>query len=131
MKKKKKKGNQTTENDIRDAVHEAARQFGWIVPTDEIAVADAESRMASSVKELPLELKELKFPSTENRLVSGKIAPLWDPSELPTPISRAARRGGSISPEVEKIMKHDREEAEKKLHDNFKKSGSAGEQDEG
>lgn len=122
MKKKRKKEN-LTEAAVYDATYEAIRQFGWIIPTDEASVADAEARMANIIKKLPSELQDLSSPTASGRTVKGKLMPLWDPSVLSEPMARAARRGGTISPEVEEIMKRDREIAERKLRDHIKSKG--------
>ena len=129
--KKKTKKHRITDEAICDATHEAIRRAGWVIPTDEAAVADAEARLVDHTLALPPALRSLEFPSAADNPSGGKVVPLWDPTVLSAPMARAAREGGAISPEVEAIMKRDREIAERDLQDRNKNRSSDGENDDG
>ena len=116
----KKKNNRLTDETICDAVNEVIRQAGWTIPTDEASVAAAESRLANDMPGLPAGLRNSEFPPAAGNLSAGKVVPLWDPGVLAAPMARAAREGGVVSPEIEEIMKRDREIAEQKLRDRKK-----------
>ena len=129
--KHKKKKYRITDDAIYDAIHEAIRQAGWAIPTDEESVAAAEARMENNMPELPERLNSPEFPSvTKKSPMTGKVIPLWDPSTLSAPMARAAREGGSVSPEIEKIMKRDREMAEQNLRHRNRDSGRDREKDD-
>ncbi len=129
--KKKTKKRRITDEAICAATHEAIRQAGWIIPTDEASVADAEARLADDMPELPAELRNLKFPSAADNPSAGKVVPLWDPTVLSAPMARAAREGGSVSPEAERIMRRDRDRAERDLQERKGNVNSGGEKDDG
>jgi len=130
--KNKKKKRRITDEAICDAIHEVIREAGWTIPTDEVSVAVAEARMQNDMPELPEGLRNPVFPSASDKNpVARKVVPLWDPSVLSVPMARAAREGGSVSPEIEKIMKRDREIAEQDLRQRNRNRGKDGENDDG
>ena len=117
----KKKKHRIADKAIWDAAHEAIRQAGWTIPTDEEAVAAAEARMTGDMPKLPAALRNPQLPSAAgNDTSAGKVVPLWDSAVLAAPMARAARQGGSVSAEVEEAMKRDREIAEQELRDRNK-----------
>jgi len=114
--KHKTKKHRVTDDAIHEAIHDAIREAGWAIPTDEVSVAAAEARMENDMPELPERLRNPEYLSASDKHpMNGKVIPLWDPSVLSAPMARAARDGGSVSPEIEKIMKRDREIAEQRL----------------
>jgi len=128
----KKKKHRITDEAICDAIHEVIRQAGWTIPTDEWSVAAAEARMENDMPELPEGLRSPEFPSaSDDNPSAGKVVPLWDPAVLAAPMARAAREGGSVSPEIEKVMKRDREIAEQELRHRNRDSGKDRENDDG
>jgi hypothetical protein len=130
--KHKKKKHRITDDAICDAIYEAIRQDGWSIPTDEASVATAEARMENYMPTLPERLRHPEFPSASKKMPwPGKVVPLWDSFVLSAPMARAAREGGSVSPEIEKIMKRDREIAEQKLRHRNNDRGDDGENDDG
>ncbi len=129
--KKKKKKLRLTDEALCDAIHQAIGLAGWTMPTDEASVADAEARMAIDGIELPPPLGDLEFPSAADNPKAGKVMPLWDPQVLFSPMARAAREGGTIAPEVEAIMKRDREIAEQELRERQRKNRDTGENEDG
>ncbi|MCP4754256.1 MAG: hypothetical protein GY866_25495 [Proteobacteria bacterium] len=129
--RKKIKKQKLTDEAICDATYEAIRQAGWIIPTDEASVAKAEALLANDMPDLPPKLRDLEFPSAADNPSAGKVVPLWDPEVLSAPMARAAREGGEISPEVERIMKHDREIAERELLDRKRDDSIDKENDDG
>ncbi len=118
----KEKKHRITEKAICDATHEVIRQAGWTIPTDEESVAAAEARLANDMPPLPEALRNPAFPSAADNASAGKVVPLYDPTILAAPMARAARQGGSVSPEIEEIMKKDREAAEREMRDREKGS---------
>lgn len=116
----KKKRHRITDEAICDATHEAIRLAGWTIPTDEASVAAAETRLANDMPELPAALRNPDFPSDADNTSVGKVVPLWDPAVLAAPMARAARQGGSVSAEIEKVMEQDRKIAEQELRDRDK-----------
>ena len=116
----KVKKHRITDDAICDAIHEAIRQAGWTIPTDEESVADAEATLANYMPPLPAALRNLESPSAADNASVGKVVPLWDPNVLIAPMARAAREGGSVSAEIEEIMKKDRKIAERELRDRDK-----------
>lgn len=117
---KKQKKHRITDEAICDAAHQAIRQAGWRIPTDEESVATAEARLANDMPELPPSLMNPEFPSDAGNASAGKVVPLWDSAIISEPMARAARQGGSVSPEIEEVMKRDRKIAEQKMQERSK-----------
>jgi len=111
----KKKKHSITDDAIGDAIHQALRQADWRIPTDEASVADAEARLAEDRPALPASLQNPEFPSDADNSSAGKVVPLWDSAIISAPMARAARQGGTVSPEIEEVMKRDRRIAEQEM----------------
>ena len=110
-----KKKHRVSDESIYDAISDAIRQAGWSIPTDEASVAAAEERLESDTPELPANLRDPKLPPAAGNMPVANVISLWDPAVLAGPMARAAREGGSVPPEIEKIMERDRKIAEYEL----------------
>lgn len=113
----RKKRHKITDEALADLTQKALDGLGWTIPVDEDAVARAEAQLADRAPELPECLRE---PSSASNIdhsdaSSERVVPLSDPSGFAPILARAAREGGSVSPEIESVMNGDREAAEREL----------------
>lgn len=95
----------------------AARSLGWVVPTREEEVREAEREVEANPVELPAALQSAKevFQRADSP-AEGRIAPLsghGDPHVEAT-LARAAREPGHLTPETREAMRRDRKAAEQK-----------------
>jgi len=95
-------------------VYEAARELGWLIPTTEREVAATEATKVDDIG-LPEALKN-PFASLDEgaKRAARRSRPIAMPNaDSVEALARAARDGqGDISPEMEAVMKRDRENAE-------------------
>jgi len=101
---------------LEQQVYEAFLARGWIIPQTEGDVSRAEVEMASEEdQELPAELNDpyavLKRASQARPKVVALNPTVNDTPEL---LARAAREGKDIPPDIEELMRNDREVAERK-----------------
>jgi hypothetical protein len=98
-------------------VHEALRAEGLRIPRTEEEVARAEAAWASEPAALPEALARPPAPPGPTAEPAGARA--WRTPRLPDParifdeMARAAREGKPIPPEVEEVLRRDREAAER------------------
>jgi len=98
-------------------IREAARRLGWVVPTGEQEVREAEREAEANPVELPATLQNAKEVfQRADRPAQGRIAALGgrgDP-QVEATLARAAREPGHLTPEIREAMRRDRKAAEEK-----------------
>jgi len=111
-KRKSDRGN------LEPDVYCALQAIGWIPPEVEPDVESVQSELAQDDVSLPDALRDseavLAGDINRGSAASAPIAFAPDP-ETDQDMARAAREGGPIPPEIEKIMRKDRLAAERKL----------------
>lgn len=103
-----------TEQDVQAALV----AMGWAPPGAEQEVDTVEAELRENPVELPAELADADA-------VFNRPAPEADPTVLRLPdapdidatLARAAREGGTVTPEIEELMRRDREAAEREMDD--------------
>ncbi len=131
---RRNKRNRLTEGELGDAVYAALRRTGAVVPTNEETVAAAELWVAIDGPPLPAELLDVpRVLATRHpdSWPTGLIRP-WDSSSMDATLARAAREGGTLSPEIEEVMRRDREIAQAELESKrvrSRREGTAGDGD--
>jgi hypothetical protein len=112
-KRTKTRGPADEDPQLLSAIHAAMSRAGWQPPIEEADVRQAE-RELSAAGPMPASLNDLDAVFTRGGGDSAKPRPLvllaTDP--VGSELARAARQGGSISPEVLERMKADRKAAE-------------------
>lgn len=101
-------------------VGEALRSMGWLVPSCEDDVAEAERRQAERPAALPEELREPRAAfDRAARPGTGGPRPVQFAGDyaVDATLARAAREGGRLTPEIEEAMRRDREAAEREQED--------------
>jgi hypothetical protein len=94
----------------------AIRAEGWLAPETEQEVLEAEKKLASERTTIPTSLdhpRELLYRAGSVRAIHFSQPKIESARETEN-LARAAREGGTISPEVEERMKKDRDAAEGK-----------------
>jgi hypothetical protein len=107
------------ENDIQfeKDLHCALRQEGLLLPETEEEVGAAEAQKGAAA--LPLELRDPRAVLKRVRGRRRKAVPVGtNISDAEDDLARAAREGGKIPPDVERLMQCDREAAERKKYGN-------------
>lgn len=107
-----KKHTRDEESDpLSPQVHEALGELGWLPPETERDVQRAEQR--TSDQTLPETLRDPRavFDRTEEPPPATIPFPI-DP-DIDATLARAAREGGHLTPEIEEIMRRDRQAAER------------------
>jgi hypothetical protein len=108
---KKHSKSPITEEELFRAIHQTLRRRGWLVPTNPEDVARAEEH--PGVGAPPRPHGSLPDPDSAGGVLSPDcVVRIWGSAPMETPLARAAREGGVLSPEVEAAMKRDRERAE-------------------
>ncbi len=110
------------DDDIEREIAKAMQSLGWIVPQSEDDVLRAEAELAEygGSAGLPEALIDPKavFDHTPGHAPSGpELFQFPVDQEIEENLARAAREGGPIPPEIEEILRRDREAAERKLED--------------
>ncbi|MFN0157048.1 MAG: hypothetical protein ACKVRP_03125 [Bacteroidota bacterium] len=102
-------------NTFEDGVYKALQTRGWVIPKTEEEVCLAESELKEHEVKLPSMLANPEAVWTRikrtMRLVPGRSQD--EPDTIEENLARAARERGNITPEIEKRMRQDREQAEK------------------
>jgi len=99
-------------------VHAALVAMGWSPPTGEDDVAALEAQLRGQTLELLAELTdpaavfERAAPDAEATVLRFPDAP-----DIDATLARAAREGGTVTPEIEEIMRRDRAAAEREMDD--------------
>lgn len=109
--KRSKPDNSALEREILQAMHDD----DWLAPETEEAVKRAEAQLAEEKIAIPTSFerpRDLLRGSGKIRVI--RRSKLNDQSETREDLARAAREGGTISPEIEQRMKTDRDRAESK-----------------
>ena len=98
-------------------IYAAARCLGWILPTDEDAVREAEREAAVNPVELPATLQSAKevFQRADSP-AERRIVALGGPGDpqVEATLARAAREPGHLTPDTREAMRRDRKAAEEK-----------------
>ncbi len=107
-------GQEALERDISEAM----TSLGWKVPQCEDEVQRAETELKGDLAALPEELQDPK--AAFNRSVGQvrarpQVLQFFGDAEIERDLARAARDGGPIPPEIEEIMRRDREAAEREF----------------
>lgn len=104
----------TPESELCETVRLALEQKGWLLPTNEAAVAAAEARLEETGSDAadppPFERVAAGPPARTGQwqVMPPETAPVEDA------LARAAREGGPLTPAVEQAMQRDRAAAESK-----------------
>ncbi len=100
---------------LESDVYYAGACLGWIVPRDDEEVSQAEAELAKNPVRLPVELASPGAIADGGARPAAASTPSLQYPEAPDiqqNLARAAREGGIISPEVEEMMRRDRQAAE-------------------
>lgn len=101
-------------------LHDAMRALGWVVPECDADVARAEDALSADPVALPEALQDARAVfegrSDPSRAAPARL-PLSGSRYIDATLARAAREGGTITPEVEQTMRRDREAAERDAQD--------------
>jgi len=112
-------------DDLEREVDEAMTSLGWKVPQTEDEVLRAEAELAENPAPLPDELTdpEQVFDRAPGQVETG-AEPLLFPTDqdIEADLARAARDGGPIPPEIEEVLRRDREAAEREFDDGEEKA---------
>ncbi|MHC4717690.1 MAG: VOC family protein [Planctomycetota bacterium] len=113
---RKRKNEEQTE--MEQDVHAALIANGWLTPTREDDVDAAEAELRDDPVELPADLAD---PAAVFERAASEAQPalLRFPGspDIDATLARAAREGGTVTPEIEEIMRRDREAAEREMDD--------------
>jgi hypothetical protein len=94
--------------------------MGWVVPQDEAAVQAVEGKLAAEAITLPEAMRDadsvFRGPPQAAGVEPRPIAFSGD-VDIEAGLARAAREGGTITPEVAELMRRDRQAAERELDD--------------
>ena len=112
--------DQTDNDQVERDVHEALKSLGWATPDNEDDVTRLEAEISQGTVELPETLKDT------GRVFQAR--PQEDPTTIELPhfsadvetqdsLARAARAGKPIPPEIEEIMRRDRQAAQREVND--------------
>jgi len=112
-------------DDLEREVDEAMTSLGWKVPQTEDEVLRAEAELAENPAPLPDELTDPAevFDRAPGQTEAG-TGPLLFPTDqdIEADLARAARDGGPIPPEIEEVLRRDREAAEREFDDGEEKA---------
>ena len=100
-------------------VHAAMTALGWVPPTDETEVRQAERNLPAEA-DLPETLRDPRsvFERSGARAAGGRaVIPCPGDVDIDATLARAAREGSRITPEIEQAMRRDREQAEGQSQD--------------
>jgi hypothetical protein len=109
--KRSKLDSRALEREILRAMHDE----DWLAPETEAAVTRAEARLAGEKLTIPTSFEsphDLLRHSAKIRII--RRSERNEQNEACEDLARAAREGGTISPDIEKRMKADRDHAESK-----------------
>ena len=96
-------------------LHAVMRRNGFLVPVTEREVAAAEKELSATP--LPQALKDPRRvfeKTTPSRAATPRVVRFPPATGLDAAMSRAAREGGKLTPDVERAMRRDRAAAEAK-----------------
>lgn len=110
------KHDQEDEIQFEKDLHSALRLEGILLPETEAEVSAAEAQNCGAAP--PLELRDAYAVLKRARGRRRKAVPTVGAasSETEENLARAAREGGKIPPDVERVMQRDRETAERKKY---------------
>ena len=108
---------QNPEEDAAPLVHDTLAEMGRLVPQTEDDAAAAEQRLRDSPIELPESLRDADAVLRRTEGSPPSPVPFPGNADVEATLARAAREGGAIPPEIEQIMRRDREAAEAELDD--------------
>ncbi len=98
--------------DLPAEAFDAMVQAGWLLPTDEDAVARIEQQLAGKSIPLPESLRDSAAVLDGQPANRARRLPLSRPPVDEEPMARAARNARRIDPEIEQRMNRDRRLAE-------------------
>ena len=103
-----------SERDVRAAL----AAMGWVPPASEGDVAATEAQLREEPVELPARLADaaavLEHPAPGAEATALRLP---DAPDIDATLARAAREGGTVTPEIEEIMRRDRAAAEREMDD--------------
>jgi len=105
-------------DDVSPDVQAALRSLGWTAPQCEEDVLAAESELATQRLPLPEKLQDPKAVfdgATEHGETPPSVLRFPGDPDIDATLARAAREGGHITPEIEEVMRRDREAAEREM----------------
>jgi hypothetical protein len=114
MSKSKSKRGRTDPGMLEKQVLLAMRVKGWLAPETEAEVLEAEKTLAAERITMPTSFdhpRELLIRTSRFRTIRSSQQKMAN-AQTTENLARAAREGGTISPEVEERMKRDRDAAE-------------------
>lgn len=100
---------------LLEQVASALRSMGWLLPVREHEVADAEAELAASPVALPPSLQDpaaVLSPIARAGAVEPTVLEFPGSPAVDATLSRAAREGGRLTPDIEERMRRDRQAAE-------------------
>jgi hypothetical protein len=112
---KPEKGDQLqNKHNIEGRIYDAMRALGWMIPTTEEDVEEAELMLSKEEPPLPEELQDpyQTLDGMDSDCLPFDPAPVAVDAEVEENLARAAREGGVIRPEIERRMRADRQAAE-------------------
>lgn len=100
------------EEALEQAVYEAMKSLGWIIPQIPEDVEKSEAELAKHPIEIPARLRDAEavFRETSGSRCRAPVPPTDFVSE--ENLARVAREGAAVPPEIEERMRRDREAAE-------------------
>ena len=105
---------------LDEAVYRAIHEAGWSIPVDENEVAEAEILQGDGDADLPALLRDprnvLDGPPDGSATLDCAL-PSAGSARLDAALARAAREGGRVPPDIEAVMRRDREESEPRRDD--------------
>jgi len=116
MKKRNRQPPPGPRRTLETDVHEAMRALGWVPPQCEDDVHAAEAELDLAAVRLPAALADPPAGRAGRPGGSERVGPpLRFPADpdIDATLARAAREGGQVPPEIEQIMRRDREAAER------------------
>lgn len=111
--------------DLPAGTFAAMVQAGWLLPTDEDAVARIEQQLAGKSIPLPASLRDPGTVLDGQPTGRAHRLALSRPPVDEEPMARAARNARRIDPEIERRMRHDRRQAEEPAGEDATDDGAA------
>ncbi|MBN1554993.1 MAG: hypothetical protein JXA11_09620 [Phycisphaerae bacterium] len=101
---------------LEEEVFQTLHALGWLAPECEKDVQRAEAEFTDATMDLPEILRDSAtvFEDKKNETVDVIPFTLGSDAQVDEHLAQAARNGKPIPPEIEKRMRRDRQEAERK-----------------
>lgn len=106
--------------DLEHEIHAGLASIGWLPPETEEDVARAEAELAEAAQPVPDKLRDPDATwnhASKSASMVLRLPGFADDSPAAEDMARAARGGRRLAPEVEDLMRRDRDAAEQELDD--------------